>query len=89
MPEATDAIERIALDWVTACWRRSGDTRWAVMTLARLGETYPEFDLGLFTGLDDEWNCGWGRLEPDLKAAARHELHALLRGPDVNTSGTH
>ena len=89
VPDATDAIERIAVDWVTATWRRSGNTRWAVMTLAGLGETYPEFDLGLLIGLDDEWSGGWGRLEPDLKTAARQELRALLRGPDVNTTGTH
>jgi hypothetical protein len=89
VPDATDAIERIAVDWVTATWRRSGNTRWAVMTLAGLGETYPEFDLGLFIGLDDEGSGGWGRLEPDLKTAARQELRALLRGPDVNTTGTH
>jgi len=37
------------------------DTRAAIATLARLGVTYPDFDLGLFIGLDDEWNGGWGQ----------------------------
>lgn len=73
-------VQRIAVDWVTLTWRESADTRWAVATLARLGETVPEFDLGLFVGLDDEWNGGWGRLEPDLKSAAMVELDRLLHG---------
>ena len=53
----------------------------AITTLARLGETYPDFDLGLFIGLDDEWNGGWGRLEPDLKAAAEQEIDHILHSP--------
>ena len=73
-------VQAIAVDWVTSTWRDSGDTRWAVSTLARLGETDPEFDLGLFIGLDDEWNGGWGRLEPDLRAEAKNELAHLLHG---------
>ncbi len=83
-------VQGIAVDWVTAIWRVSGDTRWAVGTLARLGETDPEFDLGLFIGLDDEWNGGWGRLEPDLKAEAMHELGRLVHGgDDAEPGGTH
>jgi len=31
--------------------------------------------------LDDEWNGGWGRLEPDLKAAAEQEIDHILHGP--------
>ena len=73
-----DAIQRIAVDWVTTTWRESRDTRWAVATLAHLGETSPEFDLGLFVGLDDEWTGGWGRLEPDLETEATRELDRLL-----------
>jgi hypothetical protein len=74
---------------VTTTWRESGDTRWAVATLARLGETDPEFDLGLFIGLDDEWNGGWGRLEPKLKAEAMHELDRLMHGGrQANSGGT-
>jgi hypothetical protein len=65
---------------VTNRWRDDGDTRAAVRTLAHLGETYPDFDLGLFIGFDDEWNGGWGRLEPDLKAEAEKEIHAFLHG---------
>jgi hypothetical protein len=78
----TDEVEvrRVAVDWVTTIWRHSGDTRWAVGTLARLGETDPDFDLGLFVGLNDEWNGGWGRLGSDLNADARHELDRLLHG---------
>ena len=81
---ATDyrEVQRIAVDWVTTTWRESRDTRWAVATLARLGESDPEFDLGLFIGLDDEWNGGWGRLKPDLKAEARQELERMLHGQD-------
>lgn len=78
LPDAQD----VAVDWVTSLWRQSGETRWAVSTLARLGESEPEFDLGLFIGLDDEWNGGWGRLEPDLRAEARNELSRLLHSSD-------
>jgi hypothetical protein len=75
-----EEAQAIAVDWVTSTWRESGDTHWAVSTLARLGETFPEFDLGLFIGLDDESNGGWGRLEADLKLAATSELDQLLHG---------
>jgi hypothetical protein len=43
---------------------------------------YPDFDLDLFIGLDDEWNGGWGRLEPDLKAAAEQEIDHILNAPN-------
>lgn len=77
-PPSTPAeVQRIAVDWITSTWRTTRDTRWAVATLARLGETHLEFDLGLFVGLDDEWNGSWGRLEPDLRAAASEELDRL------------
>jgi hypothetical protein len=80
VPSDPAAVQRIAVHWVTETWRQSRDGRWAVETLARLGETYPEFDLGLFIGLNDEWNGGWGRLEPDLKADMARELDRLLHG---------
>jgi hypothetical protein len=80
IPSESAELQAIAVDWVTSTWRHTGDTRWAVSTLARLGETYPEFDLGLWIGLDDEWNGGWGRLEPDLKAAAKSELDYFTHG---------
>ena len=48
--------------------------------LARLGETDPDFDLGLFIGLDHEWNGSWERLEPDLKAAADQQINHILHG---------
>lgn len=78
----TDAVseERVAVDWVVSTWRMSHDTRWAIGTLARLGETSPAFDLGLFIGLDDEWNGCWGRLPGDLKADAVRELDRLAHG---------
>jgi hypothetical protein len=87
VPGDATTVQHIAVDWVTMTWRASGDTRWAVSTLARLGETDPEFDLGLFIGLDDEWSGGWGRLESDLQSAARHELHRLLHGGDSSKKG--
>lgn len=80
-PTDSAALEAIAVGWVTATWRDNHDTRAAIATLARLGETCPDFDLGLFIGLDDEWNGGWGRLEPDLKAAAEQEIDHILHGP--------
>lgn len=80
IPIEPGQLQAIAVDWVTTTWRHSGDTRWAVSTLARLGESYPEFDLGLWIGLDDEWSGGWGRLEPDLKAAAKSELDYFTHG---------
>lgn len=49
-------------------------------SVAEVGEADPESDLGLFIGLDDEWNGGWGRLEPDLKAEAKNELGHFLHG---------
>ena len=72
--------QKIAVDWVTSKWRLDNDTRNAVRTLARIGDTDPEFDLGLFVGLDDEWNGGWGRLDADLKAAAELEIDYFLHG---------
>ena len=48
VPGDAAAVQQIAVDWVTGTWRESGDTRWAVAALARLGGTGPEFDLGLF-----------------------------------------
>jgi len=80
VPSVASEVQDIAVAWVTATWRESGDTRWAVTTLARLGETDPDFDLGLFIGLDDEWIGGWGRLESDLRAAAVGERDRLLHG---------
>jgi hypothetical protein len=77
-PADPASLQAIAVDWVTTTWRDNHDTRAAIATLARLGETYPDFDLGLFIGLDDEWNGGWGRLEPDLKAAAEQEIDHIL-----------
>jgi hypothetical protein len=71
-------VQAIAVAWVTSTWHDDHDTRAAIATLARLGETYPEFDLGLFIGLDDERNGGWGRLERDLKAAAEQEINHIL-----------
>jgi hypothetical protein len=76
---ADDASRRaIALDWVASTWRDNNDTRTAVSTLARLGETYLELDLGRFIGLDDEWRGRWGRSEADLKVAAEQEIHHIL-----------
>jgi len=77
-PTDLAALQEIAVDWVTATWEDNHDTRAAIATLARLGVTYPDFDLGLFIGLDDEWNGGWGRLEPDLQAAAEQEIDHIL-----------
>jgi hypothetical protein len=79
-PPTLDKMQRIAVEWVAMSWRDSGDIRWAVGTLAHLGETDPDFDLGFFVGLYDEWSGGWGRLEPDLKAEATRELDLLLHG---------
>ncbi|KRF22671.1 hypothetical protein ASG91_14775 [Phycicoccus sp. Soil802] len=80
IPSDSTNLRDIAVDWVTSTWRHTDDTRWAVSTLARLGETYPGFDLGLWIGLDDEWNGEWGRLDPDLKAAAKNELNYFTHG---------
>ncbi|HLK74595.1 MAG TPA: hypothetical protein VKU77_13200 [Streptosporangiaceae bacterium] len=79
-PTDLAVLQEIAVDWVTATWEDNHDTRTAIATLARLGVTHPDFDLGLFIGLDDEWNGGWGRLEPDLKAAAGQEIDHILHG---------
>ena len=77
-PTDPAAEENIAVNWVTNNWCEDRDTRSAVAVLARLGETYYDWDLGLFVGLDDEWNSRWGRLEPDLKADAELQLDFLL-----------
>jgi hypothetical protein len=77
-PTDPAAEENIAVNWVTNNWREDRDTRGAVAVLARLGVTQYDWDLGLFVGLDDEWNSGWGRLEPDLKADAELQLDFLL-----------
>lgn len=80
VPSDTVTAQEVAGDWVSTTWQQTRDTRWAVATLAHLGETDPEFDLGLFIGLDDEWSGGWGRLDTDLKEAAKQELGRLLHG---------
>lgn len=85
VPSDAGTAQDIAVDWVSSAWQQTQDTRWAVATLARLGETDPDFDLGLFIGLDDEWSGGWGRLDADLKQAAKQELVRLLHG-DHGTS---
>lgn len=77
-PTDPAAEEDIAVDWVTSNWREDRDTRTAVAVLARLGETRFDWDLGLFVGLDDEWNGHWGRLEPDLEADAKLQLDFLV-----------
>jgi hypothetical protein len=79
-PTDLSVVERIAVEWVAETWRTSGDTRWAVGTLAWVGEHHLELNLGFFIGLDDEWDGGWGRLPPDLKREAETELDAVLRG---------
>jgi hypothetical protein len=80
-PADPATLQAIALDWVASTWRDNHDTRAAIATLARLGETHLDFDLGLFIGLDDEWTGGWGRLEPDLKAAAEQQIDHILNAP--------
>lgn len=88
VPSDPDTVQKIAVDWISSTWRQTQDTRLAVATLARLGETDPELDLGLFIGLDDEWSGGWGRLDADLNQAAKQELGRLLHGDD-GASSTH
>jgi hypothetical protein len=45
IPSESTRLQEIAIDWVTSTWRHTGDTRWAISTLAQRGETYPEFGL--------------------------------------------
>jgi hypothetical protein len=83
VPSDPTAVQQIALEWVSATWQQSRDTRWAVSTLAYLGLTHlGELDLGLFIGLDDEWVGGWGRGVPELRREAELELqrHAGAEG---------
>lgn len=54
------------------------DTRTAVRALARVCEAHPELDLGVFSGLDDEWDGDWGRSRAEVAAAAALELGAVL-----------
>lgn len=78
VPRDPAAVQQVALDWVSSLWQQSRDTRWAVATLANLGETNPdELDLGLFIGLDDEWVGGWGRPVAELRREAEVELQRL------------
>jgi hypothetical protein len=77
-PTDPAAEENIAVSWVTDNWREDRDTRGTVAVLARLGVTHYDWDLGLFVGLDDEWNSRWGRLESDLEADAELQLDFLL-----------
>ena len=86
MPSDPDTVQKIAVDWISSTWWQTQDTRLAVATLARLGETDPELDLGLFIGLDDQWSGGWGRLDVDLNQAAKQELGRLLHGDDGASS---
>jgi hypothetical protein len=81
-PTDPAAEENIAVNWVTNNWREDRDTRAAVAVLARLGETHFDWELGMFVGLDDEWNGHWGRLEPDLKADAELQLDSFQHRDD-------
>lgn len=80
-PREASLIEAVAVDYVTTRWRHDRNTAEAVAALAHLGETNTDFELGLFIGLDDEWNGGWGRLASDVKAAAELEIERLLHRP--------
>jgi hypothetical protein len=80
LPQEPALIEKVLVDYVATTWRHDRDTRRAVSTLAFVGETNSDFDLGLFMGLEDEWSGGWGRLAPDLKAAAEEEINGYLHG---------
>jgi hypothetical protein len=81
-PTDPAAIEDIAVSWVASRWLDDQDTRAAIRTLARLGETNPDLNLGRFIGLDDEWSGRWGRLPPALKAEADKNLADILNRPD-------
>ena len=81
IPRDPLAVQRIARDWVSSTWQQSRDTRWAVPTLAHLAQTHSdELDLGLFVGLDDEWDGGWGRAVPELAREAELELQRHAAG---------
>ena len=82
LPDDPITVRSVAVDWVTSTWRSTHNTRWAVATLARLGETHFDFNLGLFIGLNDEWGGGWGRSDADLDRAAAHELERWHRRDD-------
>lgn len=85
VPTEATVIESIAADRVAAIWRETGRTRWAVATLAELGNAHPELEgLGTFVGLDDEWGAGWGRTPSELEAEARYELERLSRGCETS-----
>ena len=80
-PTDPAVIQDIALTWVASRWLDDHDTRAAVRTLARLGETNLDLNLGHFIGLDDEWSGGWGQLPPVLKAEADRTLADILNRP--------
>jgi hypothetical protein len=78
VPDTPAQRQRIAVAWVTSRWQDTRDTRWAVGTLAHLGQVDPDLDLGLFIGLDDEWSGCWGRDEASLREYTEDELRRLL-----------
>lgn len=80
VPNGPEQRQRIAEAWVTSRWHNTGDTRWAVGTLARLGQVDPRLDFGLFIGIDDEWSGCWGRDEASLRELAENELRRLPSG---------
>jgi hypothetical protein len=82
-PDDPAVIQDIALTWVASRWLDDHDTRAAICTLARLGETNLDLNLGHFIGLDDEWSGGWGRLRPVLKAEADKTLADILNRPMI------
>lgn len=79
-PREPLAVRNVVATYVAAQWQHDGDTPSAVVTLARLGESEPDLDLGPFIGLADEWTAGWGRPVPELQAAAETELKRYLPG---------
>ncbi|GEA86633.1 hypothetical protein [Cellulomonas cellasea] len=79
-PREALAVQNVVAGFVAAQWQHDRDTRGAVLTLARLGASEPDLDLGPFAGLADEWAAGWGRPLPELEAAAETELERYLLG---------
>jgi hypothetical protein len=62
--------------WISGQWRRTGDMRAAVATLARL-DREDGFDFGEFLWLDEELSGGMGRTIVEVEVDARLALDSL------------
>jgi hypothetical protein len=80
VPSDPQAVQRIAIDWVTTAGVRRETPAGLLRSLLISARHSPSSTLDCSWAWTMSWIGGWGRLEPDLKVEAMHELDRLLHG---------